>query len=60
MSAALRGESTAATLNSRNTCKVGALDSQALLGVDGVVNIQHNGDIYMLRRTRLGKLILTK
>lgn len=40
--------------------QVSALDSQALLGADGLVNICHNGEIYMLRRTRLGKLILTK
>jgi hemin uptake protein HemP len=31
-----------------------------LLGRAGVVRIEHEGEIYTLRRTRLGRLILTK
>lgn len=34
--------------------------SEALLGEKGVLVIVHEGEEYMLRRTRLGKLILTK
>ena len=37
-----------------------ALDSAALLGAKGEVEITHQGEIYRLRRTRQGKLILTK
>jgi len=51
-------------LRSDGSCQtsrhVSLLDSQALLGAEGLVNIAHNGEIYLLRRTRLGKLILTK
>ncbi|WP_083235794.1 hemin uptake protein HemP [Halomonas caseinilytica] len=36
-----------------------AIDSQALLGRDGRLIIHHEGRRYVLRRTRLGKLILT-
>jgi hemin uptake protein HemP len=35
------------------------LDSQALLGGRPEVLIRHEGRLYRLRRTRLGKLILT-
>jgi hemin uptake protein HemP len=35
------------------------LDSAELLGPQGEVLIRHEGRIYRLRRTRLGKLILT-
>ena len=31
-----------------------------LLGRAGVVRIEHQGELYTLRRTRLGRLILTK
>lgn len=34
--------------------------SKSLLGDRGELKIQHNGEQYSLRRTRLGKLILTK
>ncbi|OHC70240.1 MAG: hypothetical protein A2045_14670 [Rhodocyclales bacterium GWA2_65_20] len=37
-----------------------ALDSAVLLGAKGEVEIAHQGEIYRLRRTRQGKLILTK
>ena len=36
------------------------LDSSALLGSRGEVEIVHQGEIYRLRRTRQGKLILIK
>jgi hemin uptake protein HemP len=31
-----------------------------LLGRAGMVRIEHQGEVYTLRRTRLGRLILTK
>ncbi len=37
-----------------------ALDSTVLLGAKGEVEIAHEGETYRLRRTRQGKLILTK
>ncbi|QPF76736.1 hemin uptake protein HemP [Roseateles sp. DAIF2] len=36
------------------------LSSQALLGNEREVEIEHSGQIYRLRLTSLGKLILTK
>jgi hemin uptake protein HemP len=36
------------------------IDSQALLGAAQEVEIVHGADVYRLRRTALGKLILTK
>ena len=36
------------------------LDSATLLGAKGEVEITHQGETYRLRRTRQGKLILTK
>jgi len=36
------------------------LDSAMLLGNRGEVEIAHQGETYRLRRTRQGKLILTK
>lgn len=36
------------------------LDSAALLGGRSAVDIVHNGAVYRLQATRLGKLILTK
>jgi hemin uptake protein HemP len=36
------------------------IDSRALFGDAAVVLIEHEGETYSLRRTRLGKLILTK
>ncbi|EKT62376.1 hemin uptake protein HemP [Providencia burhodogranariea] len=36
------------------------IDSHQLLGSDGKVTIQHHGELYQLRQTRAGKLILTK
>ena len=34
--------------------------SRELLGESGVLRIRHGPDTYLLRRTRTGKLILTK
>lgn len=34
--------------------------SEDLLGARGELKIRHNGELYSLRRTRQGKLILTK
>ena len=39
---------------------VTSIDSETLLGERGEVKIQHGGEQYSLRRTRQGKLILTK
>ncbi len=36
------------------------IDSQALLGAAQEIEIVHAGQLYRLRRTALGKLILTK
>ncbi|WP_409339341.1 hemin uptake protein HemP, partial [Providencia rustigianii] len=40
--------------------KTDLIESQQLLGASGKVAIQHRGEIYQLRQTRTGKLILTK
>ena len=37
-----------------------SVDSHALLQGQKAVNIHHNGALYRLQATRLGKLILTK
>lgn len=37
-----------------------SVSSEALLGSRGEIKILHNGEQYSLRRTRQGKLILTK
>jgi hemin uptake protein HemP len=34
--------------------------STELLGSGGILGIEHNGELYTLRRTRNGRLILTK
>ncbi|HGI5214907.1 hemin uptake protein HemP [Providencia alcalifaciens] len=40
--------------------KNGLIESQKLLGSSGKIAIEHRGEIYQLRQTRTGKLILTK
>jgi hemin uptake protein HemP len=40
--------------------KVRLIRSSELLGEAGLVRIDHEGEIYSLRRTRNGRLILTK
>ena len=39
---------------------IGAVDSTALLQGQKAVAISHNGSVYRLQATKLGKLILTK
>ncbi|MFY3384190.1 hemin uptake protein HemP [Paracidovorax sp. MALMAid1276] len=39
---------------------VAAVDSSALLRGQKTVSISHNGSVYRLQATKLGKLILTK
>ena len=36
------------------------IDSKSLLGKEGRVIIEHDGQLYLLRQTQAGKLILTK
>ncbi|MFK3704099.1 hemin uptake protein HemP [Klebsiella sp. NPDC088457] len=36
------------------------INSRTLLGVEGRVVIEHDGQRYLLRQTQAGKLILTK
>jgi hemin uptake protein HemP len=36
------------------------VQSTALLGGEGLLGIEHDGSLYTLRRTRNGRLILTK
>jgi hemin uptake protein HemP len=36
------------------------IDSRSLFGDQREVRIEHDGELYLLRLTRLGKLILTK
>lgn len=43
---------------SRPACRV--LNSADLLGPDGRLVIEHEGQLYSLQRTKAGKLILTK
>lgn len=42
------------------SAQAGALDSARLLQGHKAVTITHNGTLYRLQATRLGKLILTK
>lgn len=44
----------------KQTPQADVVESQHLLGPTGKVSIQHNGELYQLRQTRTGKLILTK
>jgi len=40
--------------------KVPVLLASHLLGAGGIVHIEHAGELYTLRRTRNGRLLLTK
>jgi hemin uptake protein HemP len=40
--------------------EIRTVSAAELLGRAGVVRIEHEGELYTLRRTRLGRLILTK
>lgn len=44
----------------RETCRTPPVPSTQLLQGRRVVEIAHNGEVYRLQATRLGKLILTK
>lgn len=48
------------TRSSKPADSIAEVDSRILLGKDGRIRIRHNGQIYELRETRFGKLILTK
>ena len=50
----------AAGTSSSNADGIRTLDSQELLGKQGVLYIRHQGETYRLQTTRFGKLILTK
>ena len=50
----------AAMAASRSAHPAGTLESSALLQGAKTVSIVHNGAIYRLQATKLGKLILTK
>jgi hemin uptake protein HemP len=52
--------SAAAGTSSSTADGIRTLDSQELLGKQGVLYIRHQGETYRLQTTRLGKLILTK
>lgn len=58
------GEGTLRESGSRASYRVavqqGCIDSRSLFHDDNRVWIQHEGETYQLRRTRNGKLILTK
>jgi hemin uptake protein HemP len=45
---------------SPRNASVPGVTSEKLLGARGELKIEHAGEIYSLRRTRNGKLILTK
>ena len=47
-------------LDPKNTSAAGLLNSKDLLQGERSVEIVHNGSVYRLYATRLGKLILTK
>ncbi|HAS1959717.1 hemin uptake protein HemP [Enterobacter cloacae] len=58
-----RTDNTAATPPKTDTASTPAerrIDSKTLLGDEGRVIIEHDGQRYLLRQTHAGKLILTK
>ena len=58
-----RTDNTAATPPKTDTVSAPAerrIDSKTLLGDEGRVIIEHDGQHYLLRQTNAGKLILTK
>jgi hemin uptake protein HemP len=60
----MKADSQPVKLHPKQTCSDSytsrTLDSASLLGAKGEVEIAHQGETYRLRRTRQGKLILTK
>ncbi|HAS1949834.1 TPA: hemin uptake protein HemP [Enterobacter asburiae] len=58
-----RTDNSAATQEKTHTAPAPAerrIDSKTLLGDEGRVIIEHDGQLYLLRQTHAGKLILTK
>ncbi|EPF6063014.1 hemin uptake protein HemP [Enterobacter cloacae] len=58
-----RTDNTAATPPKTDTAPAPAgrrIDSKTLLGDEGRIIIEHDGQYYLLRQTHAGKLILTK
>ena len=58
-----RTDNSAATPAKKHTAPAPAerrIDSKTLLGDEGRVIIEHDGQHYLLRQTHAGKLILTK
>jgi hemin uptake protein HemP len=58
-SASLTALAPAADLSTRKP-EMRTVDSRELLGSHQAVQILHTGEVYWLRKTRQGKLILTK
>lgn len=56
----LRPQEPAAPPGTRAEVRRAPLPSEALLQGRRLVEIEHNGEVYRLQATRLGKLILTK
>lgn len=55
-----RGDSPAPESDERTTGGPRVIDSQTLLQGQSEVLIRHNGEVYRLRQTRTGKLLLYK
>jgi len=53
-------QATRAEVRQRPESDARSIDSRLLLGHDGSINIRHGDQVYNLRQTRTGKLILTK
>ncbi len=53
-------DSQAAGLQGRDGSPAATVDSKSLLQGQKTVSIFHNGSVYRLQATKLGKLILTK
>ncbi len=51
---------TDANHNAASRSPFGEITSQTLLGPDGKLIIDHDGQEYLLRKTQAGKLLLTK
>ncbi len=49
-----------ASATTRSAESIRTMDSQELLGSQGVLYIRHQNEVYRLQTTRFGKLILTK
>lgn len=54
------GADASAPVSTHARADIPAVESEALLRGQRAISISHNGEIYRLQATRLGKLILTK